>query len=60
VSDPAVKHCACGRYFDEEGWRRLPLVGKMDDGEGGELEIRNCRCGSSISVPVARDEETAS
>ena len=55
----AVKHCACGRYFDADGWQQLPLVGKMDDGEGGELEIRNCRCGSSISVPVERETETS-
>ena len=60
MNDPVVKHCACGRYFDNEGWQRLPLVGRMDDAEGGELELRNCPCKSTLSIPVAKESEVAS
>ena len=57
TSATLVKHCACGRYYDADGWQRLPLVGRMDDGDGGELELRNCPCHSTLSVPVLKEVE---
>jgi hypothetical protein len=54
MNDPVVKRCACGVGFSAADWQRLPLVGRMDDGEGGELELRNCPCRSSISMPVPK------
>jgi len=43
------KRCACGRSYSEAEWETLPYVGvqKIDD---ERLEIRNCVCGSSITV----------
>lgn len=46
----AEKSCACGATYSPSEWKRLPLCGHMPDGEGGHLELRNCRCGSTISV----------
>jgi hypothetical protein len=46
-----VKRCACGREYNAEEWRDLPLVGTMDDGEGGTLVLKNCSCGSTVSLP---------
>jgi hypothetical protein len=47
-------HCSCGRSISPDSWGRLPLVGTADNGRGvGELiELRNCICGSTISVPI--------
>jgi hypothetical protein len=37
-----------------ESWKRLPMVGTMDNGRGvGEfIELRNCSCGSTISKAI--------
>lgn len=40
-------HCGCGMVFTAEQWAELPFVGLQDDGDGGELELRNCPCGST-------------
>lgn len=40
-----VKVCACGREYTRSGWKSLPVVGSM-----GSVELRNCRCGSSIAL----------
>ena len=45
-----TKTCPCGQRHDRNDWERLRLVGTMDDGDGGTLELRNCQCGSTISV----------
>lgn len=49
---PPVKSCKCGLAFDESAWRALPLTGTMSDGDGGELELRNCHCGSTIAIEI--------
>lgn len=48
--------CGCGATYDTRAWERLPLLGPMDDGDGGVLELRNCACGSTLAIPVERDE----
>jgi hypothetical protein len=55
-----VKRCACGQEYSAEEWRDLPLVGTMDDGEGGLLELKNCACKSTMSQPVPKAVEAAS
>ncbi len=45
----APKRCGCGRLHSEADWDRLQFIGRMDDGEGGVLVLRNCACGSTIA-----------
>jgi hypothetical protein len=45
------KECGCGRHFTLDHWRLLPLVGLHKD-EVESLVMRNCRCGSTLCVPV--------
>jgi len=54
-ADGIVKRCACGRAFTVEQWRELRLVGVMRDevDSDEDLEVRNCRCGSTISRRLA-------
>lgn len=33
-------------------WSSLEAVGYQDDGAGGQLELRNCKCGGTISRPA--------
>ena len=44
-----VAECGCGARYDEEGWQDLDEGGQQDDGDGGEIELRRCCCGSTIS-----------
>ena len=37
-----------------ESWIKLPLVGVMSDGEGGEIELRNHGCRSTLAVQTRR------
>jgi len=30
----------------------MPALGRMDDGDGGQLELRNHACGSTLSMAV--------
>lgn len=46
------KRCLCGASYDENAWKGLRLVGRMDDGDGGELELRDCRCHSTLAIEV--------
>jgi len=48
------KVCPCGARYSPRAWGELALVGRMDDGDGGDLELRNCACGSTLAVGVAR------
>lgn len=45
-----IKTCACGRAYSRETWRELRQVGKMDDGNGGQLVLADCVCRSTIAV----------
>ncbi len=47
-----VKTCGCGRHYDAPAWGALHVRGPMDDGDGGELELRDCDCGSTIAIRV--------
>lgn len=44
------KTCRCGASWSVETWPTLVLVGYADGAEDGELELRNCRCGSTLAV----------
>lgn len=51
---PPTKMCrCCGVAYDAETWRALQYVGAQDDGDGGFLELRNCPCGSTLSLEAA-------
>lgn len=51
LAQRVVKTCpCCGRSFTAAGWLALRYVGQQDDGEGGWLTLRNCRCGSTLAV----------
>lgn len=41
--------CSCGKSFTATEWCLLPLVG-VQRMPGESLELRNCSCGSTISV----------
>ncbi len=47
-----VTTCSCGQTYTAAAFRNLPLCGYQADGDGGELELRNCACGSTISRDV--------
>jgi hypothetical protein len=48
-----VARCACGAAYTEKEWLRLRLLGVQEDVFGAPpSELRNCRCGSTISRPV--------
>ena len=51
----AITSCACGLTYNHLAWERLTLVGGMDAHDPifprKILELRNCNCGSTISVP---------
>ena len=49
----------CATPYTAEEWARLPYVGRMDDGEGGFLSLRNCPCGGTMVVH-AKDDPAAS
>lgn len=45
-----VSHCGCGTIHDAESWATLSFVGLMSNGGEQLLELRNCGCGSTLSV----------
>ena len=47
------KHCACGRVYTPEQWLALPLCGRMHLPDGTDVELRNCKCGSSLAMRIA-------
>lgn len=51
-----VKPCGCGRAYGIAAWSALAYVGRMPSGEEGvELELRNCVCGSTISIETLEE-----
>jgi hypothetical protein len=42
----------CGRSYSHLSWRELPVRGVQADGAGGELELRNCSCGDTLSIAI--------
>lgn len=50
----------CMIVFDREMWEALPIVGvqKIADGnKPDELELRNCKCGSTLSRWIGDQNE---
>lgn len=59
TSEPLNKECKrCGRkYNDLKEWKELVYVGDYDANGGVDdtpdiLEVRNCKCGSTLSVRI--------
>jgi hypothetical protein len=50
-----VKRCGCNRVWTLAGWLTLPLVGRQDD-EVEKLELRTCRCGSTLAVVMLSED----
>lgn len=59
MTAPAFKRCGCGRAHTYAQWVALEYVGRMADGCGGFLALRNCACGSTISVDAADEAHEA-
>ncbi len=51
-----VKICSCGKAFTLEQWRCLKYVGPWHIGSEEHFELRDCSCGSSITIPLEVDE----
>ena len=52
---PVVAQCACGRTYDSVEWTMLRGRGMMmfdNDPRMTPLELRDCKCGSTISRPL--------
>lgn len=55
-----VKTCGCcGRQYDRSWWDILPLVGYVGAASGEDsqvLELRNCKCESTLALEITREE----
>lgn len=56
-----IKVCSCGREYAAEQWNEIPSAGiqsgMMDDVRVTcDLELRGCACGSTMALPVGKDE----
>lgn len=51
------RSCQCGRRWTEREWATLPRVGFFPIASGGRAEMRECACGSTISVPIGHTAE---
>lgn len=49
--EPLVKACACGRCYSASTWAALESCGRQVDAAEA-LDVRNCRCGSTIAIVV--------
>ena len=48
-----VKVCSCRRAYTAEQWAKAEYVGRQEmHGNGPDLEIRQCVCGSSMAIEV--------
>ncbi len=61
---PFRVRCACGRSHSSDEWDMLELVGLQPvTAEADEpamlLELRNCRCGSTISVDLCESQDVS-
>lgn len=53
TTNAPFKRCSCGREYTRESWEALQYVGvQIDDVE--TFELKNCLCGSTIAVAIAR------
>jgi hypothetical protein len=49
---PAKVCPCCQRGFTADEWARLPLKGIQRGADGDGQEMRDCSCGSTISLPL--------
>ena len=56
VADPIVKTCSCKRTYTQAQWEELPDKCVYELENGDVHEQRNCACGSTIVVVLARGE----
>lgn len=55
VDTRTVKVCpCCGQTLTWQQWALLPGGEIMSDDEGSAIELRHCRCGSTIGLPYAK------
>jgi hypothetical protein len=53
VATEAETRCSCcGRTYTPVQFSALFYVGRQEDGLGSYLKLRNCSCGSTISVQL--------
>jgi hypothetical protein len=59
TNQPALEHTTlltctcCGTEITRAEWLGLRLIGPQESpGDPWELELRNCRCGTTLSLPV--------
>lgn len=50
------KRCACGLGYTIEEFRELTFVGIDIADPEAPLELRNCKCGSTIAIELTGDE----
>jgi len=50
-----IAECGCGKKYSTEEWLLLPLIGVQKVPGAPSLEMRDCFCGSTISVEVPRE-----
>lgn len=58
--DQVVVHCPCClAVITMREWAQLPdpPMGSVWDDEDTHLELKNCRCGSTLSIPLVALEE---
>lgn len=59
IEKPVCYCRGCSKHFSARGFKKLPLVGLQDFGaNSGEpvLELRNCRCLSTLAAEVDSDK----
>lgn len=44
--------CACGKVYDDASWARLRYLGIQSAPDLPDVELRNCRCGSTLGREV--------
>ena len=52
--DLPLQCTCCGAVLLPEEWERLKYIGLQDDFDGGWLELRNHRCGSTLAAARRR------
>jgi len=58
---PTVARCSCGAAYTEAEWQALRRIGTQEDVFGHPpQELRDCRCGSTISRPMPQHRDVRS
>jgi hypothetical protein len=54
-----MRRCSCGLEIDGTMWRSLPVVGVQhsEEDDGALYELRNCLCGTTLSVAIPEMRE---